>query len=75
MFMPFAGPNLEIVTDYIPPRGLVDHWVKVLGGEAYRPNFRGTEKRDAENENYALKMRSLGIPGFLYKIKRQTLIE
>ena len=39
--MPIIGPRLEIVTDYIPPKVLQDHWVRVLGGESYRPKFCG----------------------------------
>ena len=40
-YMPIIGPRLEIVTDFIPPTILQDHWVRVLGGESYRPRFCG----------------------------------
>ena len=44
MFMPFAGPLLQVVSDYIPPQVLMDHWVRSLGSEAYRPTFCGFDE-------------------------------
>lgn len=40
MFMPFAGPNIEVVNDYTPKRVLIEHWVRKLG-KKYEPKFCG----------------------------------